>query len=56
LKQEDIAEFTGISRQTVNQALKALEGRGLLRTLYGRVEVRDMAALSDYARADLLSA
>ena len=56
LKQEDIAEFTGISRQTVNQALKALEGRGLLRTLYGRVEVRDLAALSDYARPELLSA
>lgn len=49
LKQEDIAEFTGLARQTVNQALKALEGNGLLSTHYSRVEVHDFAALAEHA-------
>lgn len=49
LKQEDIAEFVGFSRQTVNQILRALAAEGLLRTRYSRVEVRDAYALQKFA-------
>lgn len=51
LKQEHIAEFVGFSRQTVNQALKKLEVEGLVCTKYSRVEVNDLQALRDFARA-----
>lgn len=51
LKQEDIAEFVGLSRQTVNQVLRALSAEGLLRTRYSRVEVRDVHALQRFAAA-----
>lgn len=49
LKQEDIAEFVGFSRQTVNQALKKLEVEGLVCTKYSRVEVKDLQALREFA-------
>lgn len=48
LPQEDIAEFVGLTRQTVNQVLKQLETEGLLRTRYGRVEVANIDALRDF--------
>jgi CRP-like cAMP-binding protein len=51
LKQEDIAEFVGFSRQTVNQILRALAAEGLLRTRYSRVEVGDVFALQKFASA-----
>lgn len=50
LKQEDIAEFVGFSRQTVNQALKKLEVDGFVCTKYSRVEVNDLQALREFAR------
>lgn len=51
LKQEDIAEFVGFSRQTVNQILRALAAEGLVRTRYSRVEVGDVFALQKFASA-----
>jgi CRP-like cAMP-binding protein len=51
LKQEDIAEFVGFSRQTVNQVLRGLAAEGLLRTRYSRVEVGDVFALQKFASA-----
>jgi Mn-dependent DtxR family transcriptional regulator len=35
----------GLSRQTVNQAMRELESRGLLRLRYGSVDLLDLAAL-----------
>lgn len=52
LKQEHIAEFVGFSRQTVNQALKKLEGEGLVCTKYSRVVVNDLQALREFARGE----
>jgi CRP-like cAMP-binding protein len=45
IPQEQLAQMLGLSRQTVNQALRELESRGLLRLRYGSVELLDLAAL-----------
>jgi len=54
LSQEDIGEFVGLSRQTVNQVLKELAAEGLLRTRYNRVEVADLKALRNFAQFNAL--
>jgi CRP/FNR family transcriptional regulator, cyclic AMP receptor protein len=41
LGQEVLARMMGVSRQSVNKALKALEARGLLRLHYGEIELLD---------------
>ncbi len=48
ISQEEIGYLSGVSRQRVNQALRALEDAGLLRTEYGGVTVLDPAALRSY--------
>lgn len=50
LNQEDIAEFAGLTRQSVNHILKELTAEGLLKTSYGRVEVKDFTALRQFAK------
>jgi CRP-like cAMP-binding protein len=45
LSQEQLASMLGASRQTVNQALKDLEGKGLVKVSYGAIELVDVDAL-----------
>lgn len=45
IAQEQLAQMLGLSRQTINQALRELEARGLLRLRYGSIELLDVAAL-----------
>jgi len=46
IPQEQLAQMLGLSRQTVNQALRDLEARGLLRLHYAGIELLDPAALA----------
>jgi CRP-like cAMP-binding protein len=48
--QEQLAQMLSTSRQTVNQLLKALEGDGLVRLSYGRVEIIDLESLRRAAK------
>jgi CRP-like cAMP-binding protein len=48
VSQEELGQLVGLSRQRVNQALKRLEGEGLVRVEYGGVTVLDLARLRDY--------
>ena len=50
LRQDQIAAMLSASRQTVNQLLKDLEARGLLRLSYGTIEILDLDALRLAAR------
>ncbi len=43
--QEQLAEMLAVSRQTVNQALRGLQERGVLRLAYGHVEIVDFDGL-----------
>jgi CRP-like cAMP-binding protein len=45
VSQETLATMLASSRQTVNQALKAMEAKGWVRLAYGRVEIVDLKAL-----------
>jgi len=45
VSQETLATMLSTSRQTVNQVLKGLEAKGLVRLRYGRVEVVDLKGL-----------
>lgn len=45
VSQEQLASMLALSRQTVNQALKALEAAGIVRCARGAVEVLDLDAL-----------
>lgn len=49
IKQTQLAMMMSLSRQTVNQLLRALEERGVIRLSYGLIDVVDMAALLDAA-------
>ncbi|MEW5688229.1 MAG: Crp/Fnr family transcriptional regulator [Pseudomonadota bacterium] len=49
VRQEDLAAMIGVSRQTINKELKALERAGAIRLGYGRIEIVDAARLT---RAD----
>ncbi len=48
--QEQLANMLALSRQTANQQLKELEGRGLIRVTYGEIEVLDLAGLRALTR------
>jgi len=48
ITQEEIGYLARLSRQRVNQALRALEGLGLVHVEYGAVEVLDLMALRRY--------
>ncbi len=45
ISQEQLSMMLAISRQTTNQILKDLEGRGVLRVQRGEVEILDLVAL-----------
>lgn len=48
LSQDELANLVGISRQTVNQALKSLAQRGLVTLEFGRVDIPDDEALTQF--------
>ncbi|KTC63046.1 Crp/Fnr family transcriptional regulator [Pseudomonas fluorescens ABAC62] len=49
LPQEDLAAMLGLSRQTTNSLLKALEQQGIIGLSYGAIEVRDLPGLRQAA-------
>ena len=49
LGQEQLAAMLSSSRQTVNQLLKDLEARGLVRLAYGTIEIVDKDRLKAIA-------
>ncbi|PZQ60279.1 MAG: Crp/Fnr family transcriptional regulator [Phenylobacterium zucineum] len=46
VRQEDLAAMIGVSRQTINKELKALERAGAVTLAYGRIVIRDAARLT----------
>lgn len=50
ISQELLGEMTGVTRKTVNHYLSAFEKDGLIRTGYGRIEIRDMEAMRVLAK------
>lgn len=50
ISQEEVGYLSDLSRQRVNQALKALGDAGLLRVEYGRITVLDLAGLRHYEK------
>jgi CRP-like cAMP-binding protein len=50
ISQEELGQLVGLSRQRVNQALKVLGDRGLLRIEYGAVTVLDLDGLRRFER------
>lgn len=52
LPQEQLALMLGVSRQSANKALRALEGRGLIALHYGGIEMLDLPALAALGEAD----
>ena len=51
LRQQELADLAGLSRQCVNRSLAQLQVRGLVRVQYGGVQVLDAAALAREVRA-----
>lgn len=51
LPQEQLALMLGVSRQSANKALRALEARGLIALRYGGIELLDLAALAALGEA-----
>lgn len=45
LPQEDLAAMLGLSRQTINSLLKALEQQGIIGLSYGAIEILDLNGL-----------
>jgi CRP/FNR family transcriptional regulator, cyclic AMP receptor protein len=45
ITQQELAYLVGLSRQRVNQALRSLQARGLIRIEYGGLRVLDLAGL-----------
>jgi CRP-like cAMP-binding protein len=45
ITQQELAYLVGLSRQRVNEALKVLEGKGLIRVEYGGLRVLDLKGL-----------
>ena len=45
VSQEELGYLTNLSRQRVNKALRILEGNGLLKAKYGRIEILDLEGL-----------
>ncbi|MHB8528102.1 MAG: Crp/Fnr family transcriptional regulator [Caulobacteraceae bacterium] len=54
LSQQSLAETVGVSRQSLNCALKALQARGMVSVGYGALTIRDTAALESLARSRTL--
>jgi len=49
VRQEQLALMLNVSRQTANQLLKELEGKGLVRLAYGEIEILDVDGLRTIA-------
>lgn len=49
LSQEELGHLAGLSRQTVNRALKSMEQKGLVSLEFGRVTILDESALATFA-------
>ncbi|MFN3355743.1 MAG: Crp/Fnr family transcriptional regulator [Pseudomonas sp.] len=49
LPQEDLAAMLGLSRQTTNSLLKALEQQGVIGLSYGAIEILDLKSLQQAA-------
>jgi CRP/FNR family cyclic AMP-dependent transcriptional regulator len=49
LPQEQLGAMLGVTRQSVNRVLRALERRDTIRTDYNRITIRDFSALCDVA-------
>ena len=49
LPQEQLGAMLGVTRQSVNRVLRALEHRGTIGTDYNRIIIRDFSALCDVA-------
>ena len=47
ISQDDLAGPAGLSRQTLNRRLRALESQGLIRRHYGRIELIDTVGLGN---------
>jgi CRP/FNR family cyclic AMP-dependent transcriptional regulator len=54
LSQENLAEMVGVSRQSLNRALKALEARGMVSIGYSALTIRDRVALDMLAKSRML--
>lgn len=52
VRQEQLAAMLSVSRQTVNQALKELEAKGLVQLAYGKIEIVDHDGLRLLATKD----
>lgn len=50
ITQQELGFLVGLSRQRVNEALRSLQQRQLIRIEYGGVRVLDLQALRDYRR------
>ena len=48
VSQEELGQLVGLSRQRVNQSLRVLEGKGLLRVEYAGVTVLDLVGLREF--------
>jgi len=48
ITQEEIADLCGLSRQSVNQSLRLLEGEGLLKVEQGGITVKNLAGLQGF--------
>ena len=53
LTQEEIGYLSGVTRQKVNRAVRALHELGLVNISYGRVKVMDLAGLRRFASSSL---
>jgi CRP-like cAMP-binding protein len=49
LSQEELGYLSGVSRQRVNQALRALEAAKLVKVQYGRIRIVNLDGLRSYA-------
>lgn len=52
LSQTELGELIGLSRQSINAALKRLDAEGLISTAYGGVVVKNLSALLGYQERD----
>jgi CRP/FNR family transcriptional regulator, cyclic AMP receptor protein len=52
LSQAELGELIGLSRQSINAALKRLDAEGLIRAEYGGVAICDLGALQAYQERD----
>ena len=52
LSQDEFADMLGVTRQSLNRELKALEKQGTIAIAYSRITLRDMPALRSIIMAD----